>query len=112
MCRVQETRWLEYMRTQLSSSHGDIGDSVSSVDKLISEHNKFMETAKVRLNLSMIGGWKGEGGGGGGGRRAKTKSKRSGKGAEEKEGVTGSPRGGKSCLYCLKSWPKCPPGMS
>jgi hypothetical protein len=35
------------MRTQLSSSHGDIGDSVTSVDKLISEHNKFVETAKV-----------------------------------------------------------------
>lgn len=35
------------MQTQLSGSHGDIGNSVSTVDKLISEHSKFMETAKV-----------------------------------------------------------------
>lgn len=43
----QETRWLEYMRTQLSNTHGDVGDSVAAVDKLTTEHSKFIETAKV-----------------------------------------------------------------
>ncbi len=44
---LQETRWLEYMRSQLSTTHGDIGVSVASVDKLTAEHDKFIETAKV-----------------------------------------------------------------
>lgn len=35
------------MLTQLSSTHGHVGDSVAAVNKLISEHSKFIETAKV-----------------------------------------------------------------
>ncbi len=49
-CDIQETRWLEYMRSQLSNTHGDIGDSVQSADKLLTEHLKFLETAKVNIN--------------------------------------------------------------
>lgn len=48
VCDMQETRWLKYMLTQLSSTYGDVGDSVTTVDKLITEHTKFVETAKVR----------------------------------------------------------------
>jgi len=47
---VQETRWLEYMRSQLSTTHGDVGVSVAAVDKLIGEHCKFIETAQVRTH--------------------------------------------------------------
>jgi hypothetical protein len=35
------------MRQQLASNHGNIGDSLTAVEKLSGEHEKFSETAKV-----------------------------------------------------------------
>ncbi len=40
------TQWLEDMRQQMASSHGDIGDSKRAVAHLLNEHEKFSETAK------------------------------------------------------------------
>ena len=51
LMHVQETRWLEYMRSQLSHTHGGIGESVQAADKLLTEHLKFLETAKVHRDL-------------------------------------------------------------
>lgn len=47
ICHCQVTQWLNGMRQQLASNHGNIGDSLTAVEKLSGEHEKFSETAKV-----------------------------------------------------------------
>ena len=44
---VQVTQWLgDMLNQQILPGHGDIGDSVSAVKRLISDHKKFTDNAK------------------------------------------------------------------
>ena len=43
---VQVTQWLgDMLNQQILPGHGDIGDSVSAVKRLISDHKKFTDNA-------------------------------------------------------------------
>ena len=48
-CDCQVTKWLSDISDKLASSHGDIGTSKQTVEKLLNDHDKQTENAKVGL---------------------------------------------------------------
>ena len=48
-CDRQVTKWLSDISDKLASSHGDIGTSKQTVEKLLNDHDKQTENAKVGL---------------------------------------------------------------
>ena len=48
------TKWLSDISEKLASSHGDIGTSKQTVEKLLNDHDKQAENAKVYLYKSRV----------------------------------------------------------
>ena len=50
-CDSQVTKWLSDISEKLANSHGDIGNSKQTVEKLLTDHDKQTENAKVGTSV-------------------------------------------------------------
>ena len=48
---VKVIAWLQHLASQMTSTQGDLGESLEAVQHLQLDHRKFVETAKVRSTI-------------------------------------------------------------